>query len=103
MQTWTKGSYKITLNPKSPQQPGDLGIRSGYVCGAFGICRDGSEWSLSHLPSGLHIDNYSSKIAAEVCVVRLLDLAVDWNLTDPLTPVSQEVRDKYKEVRMRHS
>ena len=103
MQTWTKGSYKITLNPKAAQEPGDVGIRHGYTCGAFGVCRTCrvyGGWSLSHIPSGLHIEDYDRLDTAKQVVSCLMRLEVDWNLTDPLKPVSQAVRDKYKEVTM---
>ena len=102
MQTWTKGSYKIALNPKAPQEPGDLGIRSGYVCGAFGVCRVGTgqwaAWSLSHIPSGLHIEDYDRLDTAKEVVSCLMRLGVDWNLTQPLHSVSQAVRDEYTRI-----
>jgi hypothetical protein len=102
MQTWTKGSYKITLNPKVPQDPGDLGIRHGYTCGAFGVCRTGTgqwaAWSLSHTPSGLHIEDYYRLDTAKEVVSCLMRLEVDWNLVQSLKSVPQTVRDEYTSI-----
>ena len=98
LQTWTKGSYKIALNSKAPQEPGDLGIRSGYVCGAFGVCKVYMGWSLSHIPSGLHSEDYDRLDTAKEVVSCLMRLGVDWNLTQPLHSVSQTVRDEYTSI-----
>ena len=101
MQTWTKGSFKITLNSKVPQTPGDLGIRHGYICGAFGICkRPGAPrddtWSLSHTPSGLHCNDYRSLPDAKAAVARLMLMDVDWNLPRPLPTVVGPIHAEYK-------
>ena len=95
---WVKGSFKITLNLKAAQELGDLGIRHGYVCGAFGVCKVYMGWSLFHIPSGLHIDDYSRLNTAKEVVSRLMQLEIDWNLTRPLHSVSQAVRDEYTSI-----
>jgi hypothetical protein len=99
---WTKGDYKIATNPNCRYLQEQSDTRQGYMLGKiFGI--DSKMWSVTHLPTGLKMPGYFSRLRdAKFYVTSILPLT-DWltltveNSTERLTPIKQQILNAIKE------
>lgn len=98
---WSKGTFKVAVNPRRANPYPDNGERTGYVRGPFGICHVWDRWwVITHLPSGMKVsDNPGSLADAKRRVDALLPLA-NWEQTDPLRTVAEERRKAIKQIAM---
>lgn len=97
--SWKPTTFKLTLNPRAAQEPGDDGTRSGVSDGVFTIHRPNRLcWNLSHAASGFKVKDCRTRSECKVLVQRLYYLPIDWSSAEPLKAVSESVRNQFRNM-----
>ena len=92
MTRYKKGEFKIKMRP-------DLvgnGIRQGYICGPLAI--HAGSWDITHIPSGLWVSRGSNRLKDAKAIVEAILPLADWELIDPLKPLSEEQRHRIQKI-----
>lgn len=92
---WHKGEYRIATNPNCPVAE-QTDTRKGYVLGKiFGI--DNITRSVTHLPTGLKLPGYFSRLRDAKAYAEALFPLTDWqtvtqdNATERFTPIKNTI------------
>lgn len=93
--TWTPSTFEIALGDLGPTRAKDtfthMSTVTGETWGSFGINVDqgpwGTDWIVTHLPTGYRLATTESKSSARRFCVEIADLT-DWSAVTPgsLTP-----------------
>jgi hypothetical protein len=98
---WHKGEYRIATNPNC-RIAGQTDTRKGYVLGkVFGI--DKGTHSVTHLPTGLKLPGYFSRLRDAKAYAEALLPLTDWlsltqtNAVERFTPIKTTIFELMKE------
>lgn len=97
--TWTLSSFRIHLEDGPDDK--DDGMRHGIISDIFAIHEVRGGYRLTHLHSGMRIQDYDSQPAAKSAASRLGTLqgkVVDWYSPNPTLSLTSEQRSPIREL-----
>ena len=98
--TWTKTTFEIAMGDPGETRADDVFTRhetvEGETWGPFGVNADrgpwGTDWIVTHLPTGLRMVTTESKLAAKRFCLEVADLT-DWTTVTAGAGCPPEIRE----------